>query len=144
MSSSSVLSTCLPPLLAREQGRDADRTEEEDMWTGLRRTGERHGGNYQNKEILEEEAGEGERRSQSLEILRRPFDKTLSYEDSKIVRDLIKKKIDEKTQDAIEITTKLSTTDEKIKSSKEKVEATTEQIESYLKTNNRADRKLFE
>merc|ERR1712106_62361 len=108
------------------------------MWTGLRRTGEKQGGNYQNREIRGEEAGVGgerragekERRSQNLDILRKPFDKVLSYEDSKIFRDLIKKKNDEKTQDAIDITTKQSTTNERIKSPNEKVYSTTKQIES--------------
>merc|ERR1712106_690209 len=108
------------------------------MWTGLRRTGEKQGGNYQNREIRGEEAGVGgerragekERRSQNLDILRKPFDKVLSYEDSKIFRDLIKKKNDEKTQDAIDITTKQSTMNERIKSPNEKVYSTTKQIES--------------
>merc|ERR1712106_197412 len=128
------------------------------MWTGLRRTGEKQGGNYQNREIRGEEAGVGgerragekERRSQNLDILTKPFDKTLSYEDSKIFRDLIKKKIDEKTQDAIDITTKQSTTDEEIKSPNEKGEATTDQIEmddpivSFENNTNRENNKVHE
>merc|ERR1711892_1480200 len=128
-----VVLVALPCSLARRGGgRHVDRTEEERRETRRKLSEQRdprRGGWSGSGE--ESRVGEKERRSQSLEILRKPFDKTLSYEDSKIFRDLIKKKIDEKTQDAIEITTKHSTTDEEIKSSKEKVEATTERIKSY-------------
>merc|ERR1711892_1247377 len=128
-----VVLVALPCSLARrEGGRHVDRTEEERRETRRKLSEQRdprRGGWSGSGE--ESRAGEKERRSQSLGILRKPFDKTLSYEDSKIFRDLIKKKIDEKTQYATEKTTKQSTTDEEIKSSKEKVEATTEQIESY-------------
>merc|ERR1711892_441850 len=128
-----VVLLALPCSLARRGGgRQVDRTEEERRETRRKlseqRDPRRGGWSGSGKESR---AGEKERRSQSLEIFRKPFDKTLSYEDSKIFRNLIKKKIDEKTQDDIEITTKHSTTDEEIKSTKGKVEATTEQIESY-------------
>merc|ERR1711892_691484 len=126
-----VVLVALPCSLARRGGgRHVDRTEEERRETRRKLSEQRdprRGGWSGRGE--ENRAGEGERRSQSLEILRKPFDKTLSYEDSNIFRDLIKKKIDEKTQDAIDITTK-STTDEEIKSPNEKGEATTEQIET--------------
>merc|ERR1711892_1279024 len=127
-----VVLVALPYSLARRGGgRHVDRTEEERRETRRKlseqRDPRRGGWSGRGKESR---AGEKERRSQSLEIFRKPFDKTLSYEDSKIFRNLIKKKIDEKTQDDIEITTKHSTTDEEIKSTKGKVEATTEQIES--------------
>merc|ERR1711892_372304 len=123
-----VVLVALPCSLARRGGgRHVDRTEEERRETRRKLSEQRdpRRGGWRGRGE-ESRAGEKERRSQSMEILRKPFDKTLSYEDSKIFRDLIKKKIDEKTQDAIDITTKRSTTDEKIKSSKEKVEATTE------------------
>jgi len=126
-----VVLVALPCSLARRGGgRHVDRTEEERRETRRKLSEQRdprRGGWSGRGE--ESRAGEKERRSQSLEILRKPFDKTLSYEDSNIFRDLIKKKIDEKTQDAIDMTTR-STTDEEIKSTNEKGEATTDQIES--------------
>merc|ERR1712128_110560 len=126
-----VVLLALPCALARRGGgRHVDRTEEERRETRRKLSEQRdprRGGWVGRGE--QSRAGEKERRSQSLEILRKPFDKTLSYEDSNIFRDLIKKKIDEKTQDAIDMTTR-STTDEEIKSTNEKGEATTDQIES--------------
>merc|ERR1712106_1044831 len=126
-----VVLVALPCSLARRGGgRHVDRTEEDRRDTRRKLSEQRdprRGGWSGRGE--ESRAGEKERRSQSSEILRKPFDKTLSYEDSTFFRDLIQKKIDEKTQDAIDITTK-STTDEEIKSPNEKGEATTEQKES--------------
>merc|ERR1711892_701053 len=126
-----VVLVALPCSLARRGGgRHVDRTEEERRETRRKlseqRDPRRGGWNGRGEESR---AVKKERRSQSLETLRKPFDKTLSYEESKIFRDLIKKKIDEKKQDAIDIATKQSTTDEEIKSPNEKGEATTEQIE---------------
>merc|ERR1711892_1053295 len=127
-----VVLVALPCFLARRGGgRHVDRTEEERRDTRRKLSEQRdpRRGGWRGREE-ESRAEEKERRSQSLEILRKPFDKILSYEDSKIFKDLIKKKINDKTQDAIDITTKQSTADEEIKSSNEKGEATTEQIES--------------
>merc|ERR1711892_1101907 len=122
-----VVLVALPCSLARRGGgRHVDRTEEDRRETRRKLSEQRdprRGGWSGRGE--ESRAGEKERRSQSLEILRKPFDKTLSYEHSKIFRDLIKKKID-----AIDIKTKQSITDEEIKSPNEKEQATTEQIES--------------
>merc|ERR1711892_608730 len=102
-----VVLVALPCFLARRGGgRHVDRTEEERRETRRKLSEQRdprRGGWSGSGE--ESRAGEKERRSQSLEILRKPFDKTLSYEDSKIFRDLIKKKID-----AIDIRTKQSIT----------------------------------
>merc|ERR1712106_209633 len=126
-----VVFVALPCSPARRGGgRHGDRTEEERRETRRKLSEQRdprRGGWVERGE--EGRAGEKERRSQSMEILRKPFDKTLSYEDSNIFRDLIKEKIDEKKQDAIDMTIK-STTDEEIKSPNEKGEATTDQIES--------------
>merc|ERR1711892_835410 len=122
-----VVLVALPCSLARGGGgRHVGRTEEERRETRRKLSEQRdprRGGWSGRGE--ESRAGEKERRSQSVEILRKPFDKTLSYEDSKIFRDLIKKKID-----AIDITTKQSIMDEEIKSPNEKEQPTTEQIES--------------
>merc|ERR1711892_1276377 len=126
-----VVLLALPCSLARRGGgRQVDRTEEDRRETRRKLSEQRdprRGGWVGRGE--ESRVGEKERRSQSLEILRKPFDKTLIYEDSTIFRDSIKKKIDEKTQAAIDLTTKQSTTDEEIKSPNEKGEATTEHIE---------------
>merc|ERR1712123_244323 len=127
-----VVLAALPCSLARRGGgRHVGRTEEERRETRRKLSEQRdpRRGGWSGREE-ESRAEEKERRSQSLEILRKPFDKILSYEDSKIFKDLIKKNINDKTQDAIDITTKQSTADEEIKSSNEKGEATTEQIES--------------
>merc|ERR1711892_770493 len=126
-----VVLVALPCSLARRGGgRHVDRTEEERRETRRKlseqRDPRRGGWNGRGEESR---AVEKERRSQSLETLRKPFNKTLSYEESKIFRDLIKKKIDEKTQDAKDITTKQST-DEKNKFPNGTVDLTTDQIES--------------
>merc|ERR1711892_605161 len=127
-----VVLVALPCSLARRGGgRHVGRTEEKRRETRRKLSEQRdprRGGWIGRGE--ESRGGEKERRSQNFDILRKPFDKVLSYEDSKIFRDLIKKNIDEKTQDAIDITTKQSTTNERIKSPNEKVYSTTEQIES--------------
>merc|ERR1711892_1406649 len=90
-----VVLVTLPCSLARRGGgRHVDRTEEERRETrrnlSEQRDPRRGGWSWRDEESRAEEK---ERRSQSLEILRKPFDKILSYEDSKIF-------IDEKTQDA--------------------------------------------
>merc|ERR1711892_636879 len=141
-----VVLVALPCSLARRGGgRHVGRTEEERRETRRKLSEQRdprRGGWAGRGE--ENRAGEKERRSQSLEILRKPFDKTLSYEDSNIFRDLIKKK-----QDALDMTIK-STTDEEIKSPNEKGEATTEQIQiddpivSFENNTNKENNKVHE
>merc|ERR1711892_871464 len=127
-----VVLVALPCSLARGGGgRHVGRTEEERRETRRKLSEQRdprRGGWIGRGE--ESRAGEKERRSQNLDILRKPFDKVLGYEDSKIFRNLIKKNIDEKTQDAIDKPTKQNTTNERIKSPNENVYSTTEQIES--------------
>merc|ERR1711892_808470 len=122
-----VVLVALPCSLARRGGgRHVGRTEEERRETRRKLSEQRdprRGGWSGRGE--ESRAGEKEKRNQSMEILRKPFDKTLSYEDSKIFRDLIKKKIN-----AIEMTTKQSIIDEESKSPNESEQPTTEQIES--------------
>merc|ERR1711892_462920 len=101
-----VLATLPCPLAHRVRGGRNYRTEDDRRETRRRLAGQRdpRRGRW-NERGRVNRVGEAERREEGLKQFRQPIETTLLYEDSRIFRDLVRKKVYDDKQEDIEITT---------------------------------------
>jgi len=101
-----VLAALPCPLAHRGRGGRNYRTEDDRRETRRRLAGQRdpRRGRW-NERGRVNRVGEAERREEGLKQFRQPIETTLLYEDSRIFRDLVRKKVYDDKQEVIEITT---------------------------------------